>query len=625
MGPLPVRCEPQPPTMIVLHPNSVCDVCLEGYGGTNVPHAITCGHIFCLRCLRSLTRQNCPLCRSPFQPEDVRKLHIDECSRPSTPVDRSIPGTPESDYNEFPTPARDFQNRITRIVLDGAKATEVRDFIDEVRRWLTTQPSDEHPDLRSAYLLLFKYTDLQYKVKEEKAAAADFRELAEQLKETLQSEREAADLKYQKLAQKRVEEMERAMTEERVLRDRLDHVEKEWKIKYDSRVAECNRLGEEMKSLNEELRRLKGNRNPLPTPPRAMEARHYFTSDRISGEPMAIVDDDEVKDDEPAESDVIDEDRFQLSPIPSTATLPVSNLPNRQNFRALTAEDSDIEELKSRRANAFMRRSIDPIQIRPTMPRMNSNSSIRHDMDVNMARSIPRTSPDVHMASCSSSPNTSFQYVRDKERVDDPAINSGYGARPSPRRPSVSSTSYPRDQDEQERLNQSRAQHQLRELLELNTLTTVDASILDSYRPRHHSPESSVPVTRNPSPVTNSNMGPPVPQSIQNPLLQRPALSRASTAAMQAERERARSISSKESPLASSQAATARDRDRDRDRERESVTPSHQQISPQASLYHHRRPSTSGMRGRSSTSPIGPPAPSGLTRSMWAMQDPQRA
>ena len=341
---------------------------------------------------------------------------------------------------------------------------------------------------------------------------------------------------------------------------------------------------------------------------------------------MAIVEDDEVKDHESTEPDVIDEDRFQLSPIPSTATLPVSNLPNRQNFRALTAEDSDIEELKSRRANAFMRRSIDPIQIRPPMPRMNSNSSIRHDIDLPMARSIPRTSPDVHMASCSSSPNTSFQYVRDKERVDEPTTSSGYGARPSPRRPSVSSISYSRDQDEQERINQSRAQQQLRELLELNTLTTVDASILDSYRPKHHSPESSGPVTRNPSPVTNSSMGPPVPSSIQNPLLQRPALSRASTAAMQAERERARSLSSKESPLAPSsvsQAATARDRDRDR--ERESVTPSHQQISPQASLYHHRRPSMSGMRGRSSTSPTGPPAPSGLTRSMWAMQDPQRA
>lgn len=49
----------------------------------------------------------------------------------------------ESDYAEFASPARDFQTRITHIVLDGAKATEVRDFSDEVRDWLATQPDDE--------------------------------------------------------------------------------------------------------------------------------------------------------------------------------------------------------------------------------------------------------------------------------------------------------------------------------------------------------------------------------------------------------------------------------------------------------------------------------------------------
>ncbi|KAI0087194.1 hypothetical protein BDY19DRAFT_869235, partial [Irpex rosettiformis] len=66
--------------MIVLHPNSACDVCLEGYGASNAPYAITCGHIFCLRCLRSLTKQSCPLCRTNFIGHDVRKLHVDNSS-----------------------------------------------------------------------------------------------------------------------------------------------------------------------------------------------------------------------------------------------------------------------------------------------------------------------------------------------------------------------------------------------------------------------------------------------------------------------------------------------------------------------------------------------------------------
>lgn len=331
---------------------------------------------------------------------------------------------------------------------------------------------------------------------------------------------------------------------------------------------------------------------------------------------MAIVEDDET-DEKPSE---LEDDRFQLSPIPTTATLPVSNLPNRQTFRALTAEDSDIEDLKAKRANAFMRRSIDPIQIRPSLHRMNSNNSVR-DQDVTMARSIPRGSVDVHMASCSSSPNTSFQYTP-RERGDDPTSSSPLTARSSARRPSVSSSSsQAREQEElQERL---RAQ-QLRELLELPHLTQMDATN-ESYRPsKSHSPESSGQVSRNSSPVSHSSgsaMGPPS-HPIQNTLLQRPALSRASTAAaMQAERERARSLTSKESstPSAASQAtAAAAARDRDRDREREIHTPTHPQLAPQASLYQPRRSSIGSMRGRSTTSPTGPPAvPSALTRGFW--------
>ena len=34
--------------MLVVGPDSTCDVCLESYtNGANVPHAITCGHVFC--------------------------------------------------------------------------------------------------------------------------------------------------------------------------------------------------------------------------------------------------------------------------------------------------------------------------------------------------------------------------------------------------------------------------------------------------------------------------------------------------------------------------------------------------------------------------------------------------
>lgn len=365
---------------------------------------------------------------------------------------------------------------------------------------------------------------------------------------------------------------------------------------------------------------IRTNRNPLPTPPRMVDMPQYFSSNRLSGEPMAIVKDDEESDTQSTRSEPLDEDRFQLSPIPSTATLPVSNLPHRQNFRALTAEDSDIEELKNKRANAFMRRSIDSIQYKPAVQRMASSSSMRVDQDVPMARSIPRGSVDVHMASCSSSPITSLIY-RERERADE-SMQS--------RRPSTSSYAQPHDTEELDRFRQQT--HKLHEVLELSHLATVDASRLE-YAKKSYSPESSEPVSRNPSPLSNSSQP---SQTLQNPLLQRPGLgqrtssgtiSRASTAAQQAERERARSLSLKEPPAASSSAVLQAAIARDRDRERDALTPTHQAITPQASSYHARRSSVSNsVRGRSSTSPITqPPGPSGLTRQLWATQEAQRA
>lgn len=72
---------------------------------------------------------------------------------------------------------------------------------------------------------MFKYTDLQYKVKEEKATIIDLRTESDELKEKMRT----ADGKYQELAQKRVSEMEKAMAIERNLRDSYDRMDKEWR------------------------------------------------------------------------------------------------------------------------------------------------------------------------------------------------------------------------------------------------------------------------------------------------------------------------------------------------------------------------------------------------------------
>ncbi|KAL6303766.1 hypothetical protein BKA93DRAFT_734429 [Sparassis latifolia] len=133
--------------MLVLHPSSTCDVCLEGYGGRSFPNVISCGHSFCLRCLQSLTRQCCPLCRKAFAVSDVRRLHVDRANS-------SSPLSPDSlDVTEESSQCRRFQDRITRIVFEGADNTDIDLFSKEADRWLRTQPSDE----------VYIYSDIQHR------------------------------------------------------------------------------------------------------------------------------------------------------------------------------------------------------------------------------------------------------------------------------------------------------------------------------------------------------------------------------------------------------------------------------------------------------------------------------
>ncbi|KIJ97195.1 hypothetical protein K443DRAFT_78258, partial [Laccaria amethystina LaAM-08-1] len=62
--------------MLILHPSSCCDVCLDSYSCDVSPHAIPCGHIFCKTCLVSIAPPKCPLCRKSFFLDGIVKLHI---------------------------------------------------------------------------------------------------------------------------------------------------------------------------------------------------------------------------------------------------------------------------------------------------------------------------------------------------------------------------------------------------------------------------------------------------------------------------------------------------------------------------------------------------------------------
>ncbi|KAF9648356.1 hypothetical protein BDM02DRAFT_2292481 [Thelephora ganbajun] len=78
--------------MLVVHPDSCCDICNESYDSKRAPHAIACGHIFCCDCLQKCTPSHCPVCRGVYRKEKIKKLHVettimgrDEISRASSP------------------------------------------------------------------------------------------------------------------------------------------------------------------------------------------------------------------------------------------------------------------------------------------------------------------------------------------------------------------------------------------------------------------------------------------------------------------------------------------------------------------------------------------------------------
>ena len=150
MCPLLVLCDRL--DMLQVHPDSTCDVCLDQYSLSNpakTPHAIACGHIFCLeyvagsssqrrlielsslRCLGQLNHPtSCPLCRKAFASDRVKKLH----------VDRHIPVGREAAMSD----AWGFVTRLSRCARSDVDIRTTDELIGEAQQWLE---ADDHKEL----------------------------------------------------------------------------------------------------------------------------------------------------------------------------------------------------------------------------------------------------------------------------------------------------------------------------------------------------------------------------------------------------------------------------------------------------------------------------------------------
>lgn len=306
---------------------------------------------------------------------------------------------------------------------------------------------------------------------------------------------------------------------------------------------------------------------------------------------------------------VMDPDMFTLSPVPSSAHIPAlrSTAPR---FRPLT-EESDTEDL---RPSAYNVRSVQPINIKPHREIYRKPSIDCQDMDVS-SRSIPRSSIDVHMASCSSSPVVSgFQHGSSREIAGPSSSSSssaGYRDRDF-RRPSVSRRptldAPPEEIGEEEILRSELSRQKLQEILTSPAIMTAGMPQVES---RRYSPESSIPHTRNPSPVSRGSSAAPN------------VLSSASTAAHQAERERqernrlAAQQQAQYAPPSSSTSQPYNNYNRDPFNPQSTTTPPRPQ-------YLRRASDTGSLRQKSHSISSSSAPMSNLAKSIRANQDGQR-
>jgi hypothetical protein len=128
--------------MFSLGPGSVCDVCLESFGqDLKAPCSIACGHVFCASCIHHITRQICPLCRSPFDPRSIVKLHIDLDGIKLTSAGGDEPPSAQQE-------ARTLHERIAAVANAGTTEANLRALISECKTFLSNHPRNLFQDLR---------------------------------------------------------------------------------------------------------------------------------------------------------------------------------------------------------------------------------------------------------------------------------------------------------------------------------------------------------------------------------------------------------------------------------------------------------------------------------------------
>ncbi|KZV97717.1 hypothetical protein EXIGLDRAFT_730099 [Exidia glandulosa HHB12029] len=172
--------------MLVLSPESGCDVCAETYNQESLPHAIPCGHTFCAPCLGKISKglwsprvgAACPLCRETFSSDSILRIRIDQSLSSSPPYPHVLPypnyfpaQQPGSKFGAVPLDeealddnaaeedkAKRLEAKVKEVARRKCTFEELSSLQREIDAWLTRQrasrPGREYPALSIARDLL---------------------------------------------------------------------------------------------------------------------------------------------------------------------------------------------------------------------------------------------------------------------------------------------------------------------------------------------------------------------------------------------------------------------------------------------------------------------------------------
>lgn len=199
---------------------------------------------------------------------------------------------------------------------------------------------------------------------------------------------------------------------------------------------------------------------PLPTPPLPVENRYFYITNPDTSSLESLPHAHERSDDFAKMIRIQSgdkEDVFRLSPVPPTLPIPSLPTPVFLPLKERPDDQNDDERLGGRMLiSPYVSRSISSIPIKSNIHRVPSSSSLLSRYDDPMSQSLTHSVLDVHMESCSTSPNPSILGAAIRGRLE-PVVSRP----PDSRRPSVGPITDSREQEER----RERARAQLRELL----------------------------------------------------------------------------------------------------------------------------------------------------------------